>query len=74
MQYRTREGQRSAADTVTSLGGLYGIATATAVQVPANASKIVGLMVSVATMGQQMQHRPLAFNYKVMDLLQEPKP
>jgi len=36
---------------VTSLGGLYGIATATSVQVPANSSKIVGLMVSVATDG-----------------------
>ena len=51
MQYRTREGQISAADTVTSLGGLYGVASATAVQVPANAGKIVGLMVSVATDG-----------------------
>ena len=51
MQYRTREGQISAADTVTSLGGLYGVASATAVQVPANSSKIVGLMVSVATDG-----------------------
>ena len=49
MQYRTREGQISAADTVTSLGGLYGVASATAVQVPENAGKIVGLMVSVAT-------------------------
>ena len=51
MQYRTREGALTAADTVTALGGLYGIATATAVQVPANSQKIVGLMVSVATDG-----------------------
>ena len=49
MYYRTREGEIAAADTYTSLTGLYGKSTTASVQVPANVSRIVGAMVSVAT-------------------------
>jgi len=51
MYYRTREGQVTAADTYTALGGLYGLSTTASVQVPAGSSKIVGVMVSVSTDG-----------------------
>ena len=51
MYYRTREGQITAADTYTAIGGLWGLSTTASVQVPAGSSKIVGVMVSVATDG-----------------------
>jgi len=49
MYYRTREGEITAADTYTSLSGLYGKSTTASIQVMANVSRIVGAMVSVAT-------------------------
>jgi len=49
MEYRTREGPITAVDTETAITGLYGVSTASAVQVPANVSKIVGMMVSFQT-------------------------
>ena len=51
MYYRTREGRITAADTYTAIGGLWGLSTTASVQVPAGSSKIVGVMVSVATDG-----------------------
>jgi len=47
--YRTREGQITAADSMTNLGGLYGQSTTASVQVPSGSSAIVGLIASVAT-------------------------
>ncbi len=47
--YRTREGQITAADSFTNLGGLYGQSTTASIQVPSGASAIVGIIASVAT-------------------------
>ena len=47
--YRTREGAVTAADSFTALGSLYGQSTTAAIQVPAGASQIVGIMASVAS-------------------------
>ena len=47
--YRTREGAVTAADSFTALGSLYGQSTTAAIQVPAGASQIVGI---IATMSQ----------------------
>ena len=47
--YRTREGAVTAADSFTALGRLYGQSTTAAIQVPAGASQIVGIMASVAS-------------------------
>jgi len=49
MYYRTREGEITAADTYTTLSGLYGKSTTASIQVMANVSRIVGAMVSTAT-------------------------
>jgi hypothetical protein len=49
--YRTREGQVTASDSFTNIGGLYGQSTTASVQVPAGSSSIVGLIASVATDG-----------------------
>ena len=46
MEYRTREGQISAADTETAITGLFGVSTTSAVQVPAQSTKISGMLVS----------------------------
>ena len=46
--YRGREGSITAADSFTNLGSLYGQATTSSVQVPAGASAIVGMVVSVS--------------------------
>ena len=46
--YRVREGSITAADSFTNLGALYGQSTTTSVQVPAGASAIVGMIVSVS--------------------------
>tara|TARA_Y100000310_G_scaffold165342_1_gene165082 strand:- start:845 stop:1243 length:399 start_codon:yes stop_codon:yes gene_type:complete len=46
--YRVREGSITAADSFTNLGNLYGQATTSSVQVPAGASAIVGMVVSVS--------------------------
>ena len=47
--YRTREGAVTAADSFTALGSLYGQSTTAAIQVPAGASQIIGIMASVAS-------------------------
>ena len=49
MEYRTREGTLTAVDSETAITGLYGVSTASAVQVPANTSRIIGMMVSFQT-------------------------
>ena len=49
--YRVREGSITAADSFTNLGSLYGQATTSSVQVPAGASAIVGMIVSVSQDG-----------------------
>jgi len=49
MEYRTREGTITDVDSETAITGLYGVSTASAVQVPANTSKIIGMMVSFQT-------------------------
>ena len=46
--YRVREGSITASDSFTNLGSLYGQATTSSVQVPAGASAIVGMIVSVS--------------------------
>ena len=46
--YRVREGSITAADSFTNLGSLYGQAPTSSVQVPAGASAIVGMVVSVS--------------------------
>ena len=46
--YRVREGSITSADSFTNLGSLYGQATTSSVQVPAGASAIVGMIVSVS--------------------------
>ena len=46
--YRVREGSITAAASFTNLGSLYGQSTTTSVQVPAGASAIVGMIVSVS--------------------------
>ena len=48
-EYRTREGQVTAADTETAITGLFGVSTTSAVQVPAGSSKIVGMLCSFQT-------------------------
>ena len=47
--YRTREGAVTAADSFTALGSLYGQSTTAAIQVPAGATQIIGIMASVAS-------------------------
>lgn len=48
-EFRTREGQITAADTETQLTGLYGVSTQDAVNVPSNTSRISGMITSFAT-------------------------
>ena len=50
-KYRTREGQVTAADSFTNIGGLYGQSTTASIQVPANSTAIVGIIASIATDG-----------------------
>jgi len=47
--YRTREGQVTAADSFTSIGGLFGQSTTNSIQVPSGSSAIVGMIATVAT-------------------------
>jgi len=47
--YRTREGAVTAADTFTVLSGLYGQSTTASIILPANVSKISGVMASFAS-------------------------
>jgi len=47
--YRLREGQITASDSFTNLGGLFGQSTTSSVQVPSGSSAIVGIIASIAT-------------------------
>ena len=47
--YRTREGAVTAADSFTALGSLYGQSTTSAIQIPKQASQIVGIVATIAT-------------------------
>jgi hypothetical protein len=47
--YRTREGALTAADSFTALGSLYGQSTTSAVQIPKQASSIIGIIATVAS-------------------------
>ena len=47
--YRTREGAVTAADSFTALGSLYGQSTTSAIQIPKQASQIIGIIATVAT-------------------------
>ena len=47
--YRSREGALTAADTMTSLGSMYGQSTTASVQCPSQTSAIVGIIATVST-------------------------
>ena len=47
--YRTREGALTAADCFTALGSLYGQSTTSAIQIPQQASSIVGIIATVSS-------------------------
>ena len=47
--YRTREGALTAADSFTALGSLYGQSTTSAIQIPQQASSIVGIIATVSS-------------------------
>jgi len=49
--YRTREGPVTAADSFTALGSLYGQSTTSAIQIPKQASQIVGIIATVSQDG-----------------------
>ena len=49
--YRTREGAVTAADSFTALGSLYGLSTTSAIQIPKQASQIVGIIATVSQDG-----------------------
>jgi len=46
--YRTREGALTSSDSFSSLGSLYGQSTTASIQIPKQASSIVGIIVSVS--------------------------
>ena len=47
--YRSREGALTAADSFSSLGSLYGQSTTASIQIPKQASQIVGIIATVST-------------------------
>jgi hypothetical protein len=47
--YRTREGALTAADSFTALGSLYGQSTTSSIQIPKQATSIVGIIATVST-------------------------
>ena len=47
--YRAREGALTAADSFTALGSLYGQSTTASIQIPKQASQIVGIIATVST-------------------------
>ena len=47
--YRSREGALTAADTMTSLGSMWGQSTTASVQCPSQTSAIVGIIATVST-------------------------
>jgi len=46
--YRSREGALTAADSFTALGSLYGQSTTASIQIPKQATSIVGIIASVS--------------------------
>jgi len=46
--YRTREGALTSSDSFSSLGSLYGQSTTASIQIPKQATSIVGIIVSVS--------------------------
>jgi len=49
--YRTREGALTAADSFTALGSLYGQSTTASIQIPKQATSIVGIIATVSQDG-----------------------
>ena len=47
--YRSREGALTGADSFTALGSLYGQSTTASIQIPKQATSIVGIIATVAT-------------------------
>ena len=47
--YRTREGALTSADSFTALGSLYGQSTTSSIQIPKQATSIVGIIATVST-------------------------
>jgi hypothetical protein len=47
--YRSREGALTAADSFTALGSLYGQSTTASIQIPKQASQIVGIIATVSS-------------------------
>ena len=47
--YRSREGALTAADSFTALGSLYGQSTPASIQIPKQATSIVGIIATVAS-------------------------
>ena len=47
--YRSREGAVTAADSMTSLGSMYGQSTTASIQCPSQTSAIVGIIATVST-------------------------
>ena len=47
--YRTREGALTAADSFTALGSLFGQSTTSSIQIPKQATSIVGIIATVAS-------------------------
>jgi len=47
--YRSREGALTASDTMTSLGSMYGQSTTASIQIPKQASQIVGIIATVSS-------------------------
>ena len=47
--YRSREGALTAADTMTSLGSMWGQSTTASVQCPSQTSAIVGIIATIST-------------------------
>ena len=47
--YRSREGALTSADSFTALGSLYGQSTTASIQIPKQATSIVGIIATVAT-------------------------
>ena len=47
--YRLREGQITASDSFTNIGGLFGQSTTSSIQVPSSSTSIVQIIASVAT-------------------------
>ena len=47
--YRSREGPLTAADTMTSLGSMWGQSTTASVQCPSQTSAIVGIIATIST-------------------------